>query len=79
MTRRVNGFLLEKMLRNGLANIRAAEETINGLNVFPVADGDTGLNMRLTLENGEALDVSRQYAGAIREKLKRLEKGEGRG
>lgn len=52
MTRRVNGFLLEKMLRNGLANIRAAEETINGLNVFPVADGDTGLNMRLTLENG---------------------------
>ena len=52
MTRRVNGFLLEKMLRNGLANIRAEEETINGLNVFPVADGDTGLNMRLTLENG---------------------------
>ena len=52
MTRRVNGFLLEKMLRTGLANIRAAEETINGLNVFPVADGDTGLNMRLTLENG---------------------------
>ena len=52
MTRRVNGFLLEKMLRNGLANIRTAEETINGLNVFPVADGDTGLNMRLTLENG---------------------------
>lgn len=52
MTRRVNGFLLDKMLRNGLANIRAEEETINGLNVFPVADGDTGLNMRLTLENG---------------------------
>lgn len=52
MTRRVNGFLLEKMLKNGLANIRGSEETINGLNVFPVADGDTGLNMRMTLENG---------------------------
>ena len=40
---------------------------------------DFGGRMRLTMENGEALDVSRQYAGAIREKLKRLEKGEGRG
>lgn len=52
MTKRINGFLLEKMLKNGLANIRASEKKINALNVFPVADGDTGLNMRLTLENG---------------------------
>ncbi len=51
-TRRINGFLFEKMLCNGLANLRRQEETLNRLNVFPVADGDTGTNMRMTLENG---------------------------
>lgn len=51
-TRRVNGLLFEKMLLNGLANIRLNTERINDLNVFPVADGDTGTNMSLTLENG---------------------------
>lgn len=40
------------MLRNGLANLMNNEERINDLNVFPVADGDTGTNMRLTLEHG---------------------------
>ncbi len=51
-TRRVNGVLFEKMLRNGLANLRQHREEINALNVFPVADGDTGTNMCLTLEKG---------------------------
>ncbi len=51
-TRRLNGFLFEKLLYNGLANLRTIEQTLNSLNVFPVADGDTGTNMRLTLENG---------------------------
>lgn len=50
--KRIDGPLLDGMLKNGLANLRAAEEKINILNVFPVADGDTGTNMRLTLENG---------------------------
>ena len=51
-TRRVNGTLFEKMLRNGLANLRQHRDEINALNVFPVADGDTGTNMCLTLEKG---------------------------
>ncbi len=51
-TNRVNGHLFEKMLKNGLANLCLQEKKINSLNVFPVADGDTGTNMRLTLENG---------------------------
>ena len=50
--KKIDGELFEKMLRNGLKNITAAEKEINRLNVFPVADGDTGSNMRLTLENG---------------------------
>ena len=51
-TRRVNGVLFEKMLKNGLANLRQHRDEINALNVFPVADGDTGTNMCLTLEKG---------------------------
>ncbi len=51
-TVQINGFLFEKLLYNALANLRQMEETLNSLNVFPVADGDTGTNMRLTLENG---------------------------
>lgn len=50
--KRIDGPLMDGMLKNGLASLRANEEKINILNVFPVADGDTGTNMRLTLENG---------------------------
>lgn len=50
-TKRLNGTLFEKMLRNGLAALRLREQEINDLNVFPVADGDTGTNMCLTVEN----------------------------
>lgn len=48
----IDGVLLCGMLRNGLAELEAHEEEINMLNVFPVPDGDTGSNMRMTLEHG---------------------------
>ena len=51
-TRRVNGQLFEKMLRNGLVNLKRHRDEINALNVFPVADGDMGTNMCLTVEKG---------------------------
>ena len=51
-TKRIDGVLFDRMLKNGLGALRAAEQEINVLNVFPVADGDTGTNMCLTLENG---------------------------
>ena len=50
--KRINGVQLEQMLRNGLANLRLQEVEINQLNVFPVPDGDTGTNLRMTLEHG---------------------------
>lgn len=49
---KLNGTDLEKMVRNGYNNLKNNEEYLNSLNVFPVADGDTGTNMRLTVENG---------------------------
>lgn len=52
MSKEINGIIFEKMMRNALNNIYVHEQEINDMNVFPVADGDTGTNMRLTLENG---------------------------
>ncbi len=37
------------VLHAGLAALEARREEVNDLNVFPVADGDTGDNMVLTL------------------------------
>lgn len=48
----IDGLLFEKMVISGLQNLKAQEAEINALNVFPVADGDTGTNMQLTLKNG---------------------------
>jgi len=37
------------LIEAGLAELEARREEVNDLNVFPVADGDTGDNMVLTL------------------------------
>ena len=52
MRQRINGYDFREMILSALNNIRRAEQRVNSMNVFPVADGDTGTNMRLTLENG---------------------------
>ena len=52
MSNTINGITFEKMMLNALNNLYNHEKEINDMNVFPVADGDTGTNMRLTLENG---------------------------
>ncbi|MBO7360244.1 MAG: DAK2 domain-containing protein [Clostridia bacterium] len=61
--RKINGTDLEKMLCGGLESLRRRESEINDLNVFPVPDGDTGTNMRLTLESGLRKAVSSPEAG----------------
>jgi dihydroxyacetone kinase-like predicted kinase len=37
------------VVQRSLAELEARREEVNDLNVFPVADGDTGDNMALTL------------------------------
>lgn len=71
-TTSLNGHILEKMLKNGLNNIRKHESEVNDMNVFPVPDGDTGTNMRLTLQNGIANAPSDKDLGAY---LKMVKKG----
>ena len=52
MKKSINGLFFQGMIRNALHNLINAEKELNSMNVFPVADGDTGTNMRLTLEHG---------------------------
>lgn len=59
----MDGALLSDMFKAGLANLRTEEQTINELNVFPVPDGDTGSNMRMTIENGVKSAVETKNIG----------------
>ena len=51
-TKKVDGRLFAEMVNNGMAALRSVEKELNAMNVFPVADGDTGTNMLTTLMNG---------------------------
>ena len=48
----LDGIQFRNLCKGGLLAISNEEMKINGLNVFPVPDGDTGTNMKLTLEHG---------------------------
>ena len=50
----MGGNLLSKMAKGGALQLRSNAEEVNKLNVFPVPDGDTGDNMRMTIESGVA-------------------------
>ncbi len=47
--RTIDTALLGRMIVGGAASLDAKREWINGLNVFPVPDGDTGTNMCMTI------------------------------
>lgn len=46
----INGQLYRDMVISAANSIENEKEAINSLNVFPVPDGDTGLNMSLTMQ-----------------------------
>ncbi len=50
----LDGHLLAKMAQGGAVQLRSNADEVNKLNVFPVPDGDTGDNMRMTIESGIA-------------------------
>ncbi|MBE6662300.1 MAG: DAK2 domain-containing protein [Ruminococcaceae bacterium] len=52
--KQLGGSLLKKMVRGGAKLLRINADEVNKLNVFPVPDGDTGDNMRMTIESGLA-------------------------
>ena len=48
-TKTIDGACYARMLLGGAACLAAHSEELNSLNVFPVADGDTGTNMSMTI------------------------------
>ena len=46
-----DGQVLKQLVEAGLTWLRANQQTVNALNVFPVPDGDTGTNMVLTMQS----------------------------
>ena len=72
MKNQLDGITFRKMIYNALNNIYNNEKRINSMNVFPVADGDTGTNMRLTIENGYKKAKETAHLGNY---LKELSKG----
>ncbi|GAB4319107.1 MAG: DAK2 domain-containing protein [Phototrophicales bacterium] len=66
-TRLCNGYILKWLFEAGLAWLEHHEKTVNAMNVFPVPDGDTGTNMRLTLK--KAVDnirhIDEPHAGKL--------------
>ncbi len=63
-----------KMIDMGVQNLKAHYVEVNDLNVFPVPDGDTGINMRRTIETGyDAIkDIEK---GSISETAQKMAKG----
>lgn len=49
---KMDGVEFAAMLAAGFNSLCEKEEEVNRLNVFPVPDGDTGKNMRMTYESG---------------------------
>ena len=48
--RTIDGPLLGEMTRAALKYLHSNKEEVNSLNVFPIPDGDTGINMVLTMQ-----------------------------
>ena len=50
--KKLNGEQFKELLINGARNLKAHQEEVDSLNVFPVPDGDTGINMLRTIQGG---------------------------
>ena len=62
----IDGGLLCKMLLSGFANLSYNINYLNGLNIFPVSDSDTGTNMRNTFQRGiAALNGESSFHGVL--------------
>ena len=71
---KIDGELYKQLVINGAANLSANYKTVDALNVFPVPDGDTGTNMRMTIEAG-ANEIKNLEEKSIYEVAKKLSRG----
>ena len=67
MREHIDGAALREMLLCAYDALEANEQAINELNVFPVPDGDTGTNMRLTMGSAATELRQKQTPGTVTE------------
>ena len=70
-TKVLDGILFKTLVANGCQSLINDIDRINALNVFPVPDGDTGTNMKMTIEGGVKSLVSVDVS-SIQEMSKKL-------
>lgn len=70
----VNGKLFKRMMMNGAINLSNHHKEIDDLNVFPVPDGDTGTNMKMTMMSG-VKGMSACESSSIVDIAKKLQRG----
>ena len=72
-TKVLDGNLFKTLVANGCQSLINDIDRINALNVFPVPDGDTGTNMKMTIEGGvKAISgVNEASIGEMSKKLSR--------
>ena len=72
--KKIDGHLFKSLVLNGAENLRVNYQTIDALNVFPVPDGDTGTNMKMTIDGG-ANEIYNFDEKSIEEMAKKLSRG----
>jgi uncharacterized protein len=70
-SRPIDGQAFKKLVEAGLVWLKANQETVNSLNVFPVPDGDTGTNMVLTMQSAfsEIQDSGQKEIGLLTQSI----------
>lgn len=63
-TTRIDREKLALLLEGALASLQLHEQEVDALNVFPVPDGDTGANMRMTVKGGVDAAAGKTFADA---------------
>lgn len=64
---KIDGQQFRKMILNGANNLKKHADYVDSLNVFPVPDGDTGTNMKLSIVSGasEVENLSSNHVGEV--------------
>ncbi len=75
----IDGEQFQKMVASAANSLDSEKTEINNLNVFPVPDGDTGINMSLTMKPAREIQVEpgplSECAGRVANRLLRAARG----
>lgn len=72
--KKMDGVLFKALVIGGAQNLKNNYAQIDSLNVFPVPDGDTGTNMKMTIDGG-INEIYNLHDNSIQEVSKKLSRG----